>query len=481
MALPIQINNLIHGRTVESTRIEFKKGFNPDSIIRTICAFANDIDNTGGGYIVLGVEDQDGSIKYPIKGLPQKEIDQDLKKLREYCHYIEPLYEPIVEPILYEDVHLIVIWVPGGIGRPYKAPKEVTKKGSIKNYYIRKFSSTVVASSDEEKELFYVSQTIPFDDQANLRANINDLDIGLLRSHLNEVGSELFEQSLHMSLEDIARNMQILDGPSEHVKPKNVGILMFSEKINEYFRYARIEVVDIPDPTGNGMVEKIFTGPIQRQLKDALSFIHNYVIKEKIIKVDNKAESIRIFNYPFKAIEEILSNAIYHKSYQINEPIIVRIERNKIEITSCPGFDRSITDEKIKKGDFRSNKYRNRRIGDFLKELKLIEGRNTGFPNAKEALKKNGSKPLQIEMDEERTYLTVTILVHEAFEDKRDTSYEDEIITLLKDEPRTLTELSKAMGYKAISKKLSRTVKYLNDTDEITSFVEERNVKYRVK
>ena len=84
-------------------------------------------------------------------------------------------------------------------------------------------------------------------------------------------------------------------------------------------------------------------------------------------------------------------------------------------------------------------------------------------------------------MDEDRTYLTVTILVHEAFEDKRDTSYEDEIITILKDEPRTLTELSKAMGYKAISKKLSRTVKYLNDTDEITSFVEERNVKYKVK
>ena len=49
MALPIQIDNLIHRRTVESTRIEFKKGFNPDSIIRTICAFANDIDNTGGG------------------------------------------------------------------------------------------------------------------------------------------------------------------------------------------------------------------------------------------------------------------------------------------------------------------------------------------------------------------------------------------------------------------------------------------------
>ncbi|MCI9501303.1 MAG: hypothetical protein HFG76_04780 [Hungatella sp.] len=45
---------------------------------------------------------------------------------------------------------------------------------------------------------------------------------------------------------------------------------MFSEQPERYFRYARIEIVDIPDPTGTNMVEKTFTGPIQRQLKDAL-------------------------------------------------------------------------------------------------------------------------------------------------------------------------------------------------------------------
>lgn len=44
--------------------------------------------------------------------------------------------------------------------------------------------------------------------------------------------------------------------------------------------------------------------------------------------------------------------------------------------------------------NIRGRIYRNRRIGDFLKELKLIEGRNTGFPNALNALKKNGSDML---------------------------------------------------------------------------------------
>ncbi len=42
MPLPINIHELIHGSTVEWERIEFKEGWNPEIILHTICAFAND-------------------------------------------------------------------------------------------------------------------------------------------------------------------------------------------------------------------------------------------------------------------------------------------------------------------------------------------------------------------------------------------------------------------------------------------------------
>ena len=60
MALPISIERLLDGRTVEGHRIEFKQGWNPTAIYRSICAFANDIANEGGGYIVVGVKEQNG-------------------------------------------------------------------------------------------------------------------------------------------------------------------------------------------------------------------------------------------------------------------------------------------------------------------------------------------------------------------------------------------------------------------------------------
>ncbi|WP_297153051.1 RNA-binding domain-containing protein [uncultured Prevotella sp.] len=41
---------------MESNRIEFKKGWNQGSIYHSIYAFANDFDDLGGGYIIVGVE-----------------------------------------------------------------------------------------------------------------------------------------------------------------------------------------------------------------------------------------------------------------------------------------------------------------------------------------------------------------------------------------------------------------------------------------
>ena len=47
MALAINIEDLLNKQKIESNRIEFKKGWNPGSIYRSICAFANDFDDLG--------------------------------------------------------------------------------------------------------------------------------------------------------------------------------------------------------------------------------------------------------------------------------------------------------------------------------------------------------------------------------------------------------------------------------------------------
>ena len=70
MAIPVSIEQLVHGGVVESTRIEFKGGFNPNPIMHAICAFANDIDNIGGGYLIIGIDEMDSKPVLPPRGVP---------------------------------------------------------------------------------------------------------------------------------------------------------------------------------------------------------------------------------------------------------------------------------------------------------------------------------------------------------------------------------------------------------------------------
>lgn len=51
MALPVNIEQLLDASTVESSRIEYKAGWNPDAIYRSICAFADDVNLAKAGLI----------------------------------------------------------------------------------------------------------------------------------------------------------------------------------------------------------------------------------------------------------------------------------------------------------------------------------------------------------------------------------------------------------------------------------------------
>ena len=369
----------------------------------------------GGGYIVIGAEEKDGKVVRPVKGIDPNSVDKIQKELLRYCKYLKPVYIPQTEPVYFDGKMLLLVWCPGGYERPYACPKAPDSKNSEKIYYIRKLSSTIEATDIDVKELMSLSHNIPFDDRINPKAEMKDLKYPIIKNYLQNVGSSLLDDIDNLDTEQLARNLRIADGPSEYYKPLNVGILFFNDRPEMFFPYSQIEIVNIPDPTGQGMEERIFKGPIDEQLQNALNYIKNNVIAEKIFKVNGQAEAIRVKNYSYEAIEEFLSNAIYHKSYQIHEPVTVRIEADKIEITSTPGPDRSISDDDISRYQMRTRRYRNRRIGDFLKELHLVEGRNTGIPTAIKAIKENGSPLPSLLTDDERSFFSVIIPIHEAF------------------------------------------------------------------
>jgi len=66
-----------------------------------------------------------------------------------------------------------------------------------------------------------------------------------------------------------------------------------------------------------------------------------------------------------------------------------------------------------------SRKYRNRRIGDFLKDLHLTEGRGSGIPLIYRALEKNGSPSPEFVTDEDKSYFLSILKSHPEFKNDR--------------------------------------------------------------
>lgn len=415
MHLPINISQLLQGNIVENDRLEFKAGWNPEKVLKTICAFANDFNNYGGGYIVIGIEEQDGVPMFPPKGVSKTDADKIQKELVRICAFLKPVYTPIISIESYQSKIIVIIWAPGGQTRPYAAPESLGKDKQYK-YYIRKLSSTVEVKNDELKELLSLTATVPFDDRLNHQASLQDLKLPLIQSFLHEVESKLLEDSRNMTLPDLCRQMLIVEGGNEYLKPRNVGLLFFNDQPEKFFPYVQIDVVYFPDDEGGDIIqEEIFKGPLDHQLRSALRYIQNNFITERIIKHPDRAEATHIFNYPYIAIEEALVNAVYHRSYEIREPIEVRINRQSITVVSHPGADPSIPSEDIKRGRMVSRRYRNRRIGELLKELDFTEGRGTGVPKMRRALANNGSPEAVFFSDESRLSFWTEIQIHPEF------------------------------------------------------------------
>ena len=219
-------------------------------------------------------------------------------------------------------------------------------------------------------------------------------------------------------MEELLASLEVANITDVGVDIRNIGLLMFSEQPEKYLPGAQIELIRFYSPDGEGsddFTEKIFTGPIQKQVRDALSHINAVLIEEKVVKHSERAEATRFFNYPCSALEEILVNAVFHKSYRIQEPVEIRIYVDCIKIINHPGPEKSIKMEDLKTGRAIARRYRNRRIGEFLKEIDLSDKKSTGITKILRTLKLNGSPPPEFETNDERDYLIVTIRQHEAF------------------------------------------------------------------
>ena len=411
--LPVGLDDLIHARSVEDNRREFKAVWNPAtqaSVVRTVCAFANDLLNLNGGYVILGVEtDGRGNPVLPPRGLGEANPDRLQREILGQCNRINPFYHPILFPATYEDRPVLVIWAPGGDNRPYEAPR--TAAGSDRAYYVREGSETVEAKGPLRAQLFEQAAKIPFDDRINRAVVLDDVSERLVKRFLADIGSEI-GRTIPFS-RGVYSRMQLTSPLNAHEAPRNVALLFFTDDPHQVFPGAQIDVVQFADDAGGDLIEEqTIRGPLHHQVRQALSYMES--LGSTIIeKVPGRAEVDRMVTYPYEAIREAVVNAVYHRSYEEVEPTKVYVYPDRMEITSYPGPVRGVELFHFDcGGTVPAVPARNRRIGGFLKELKLAESRGTGVPKIRRHMRESGSPEPRFDFDGARTYFRVILPVH---------------------------------------------------------------------
>ncbi|MDL2275468.1 putative DNA binding domain-containing protein [Desulfosarcina sp. OttesenSCG-928-G10] len=457
--LPVNVENLLECRGVESSRIEFKAGWDEKTtgyqVLKSICAFANDLQNLNGGYIIIGVEENDGCAALPPKGLRPEELDHIQKWIRGHCNRLDPVCHPIISPETLWEKSVLVLWVPGSDHRPHSAPDG--EKGE-KKFFVRLGSETVDAAKNGVlDQLLQMTARIPFDDRRALSATTEDLRETRVREFLKDIGSDLLQEK---NAREIYRKMKIAVPVNNHDVPKNIGLMLFSENPEDWFTGARIEVVHFAaDASGNVLEEKFFHGGIHEQLKTALMYLEN--LSSTHLEKQEKTFRVKSWvSYPLPALREALVNAVYHKSYEAQpEPVKVYLYPDRMEIISYPGPTSGIELPHLRQeAPMPPVPARNRRIGEFLKELRLAEGRGTGLPKIYRSMRENGSQDPRFDFDENRTYFRVTLPAHPeyvAISAMRDAAY----LTAIGDDAAAFTRIENA--WKKIPSSPSLSAEYI--------------------
>jgi len=462
-----------------------KAGFDPDDIVKNICAFANDLNGWGGGYLILGCSEKDGRPVLPPVGLSENKMNEYQLQMKGICNQLDPYYWPVMKPCKYGDRSLLMLWVPVGDRRPYTAPERQSNK-SQKVHYVRNGSQTRIPNAVEQARLLEQASRVKFESAIHPEAPLEAISRELIINYLSKTKSILFEDAESMSLEELCNSLMLAKRiPGDQLRPINLGLLLFCDKPEVYFPGAFVEIVFFNDDDATDIREElVFSGPVNKQLDEVLNFFERRVIATKQIPAKPKARAIQ--NYPIVAIREAVVNALYHRSYEVDNKVEIAIRPSSIQILSFQGPPPSVTEATLLQERQDVHDYRNPVLGSFLKDFGLAEKRATGLKRIRKELAKNGSRGPTFDIGDHRTHFKIVMNQHPDWEADRlnfDIPTSDDIVPEAKASVReqvileagltgaSIGEISNALGGQVSKRDIAEMIQLLVAKEYLVSRV----------
>jgi ATP-dependent DNA helicase RecG len=371
---------------LESDRVERTiSTTNTDKFSEAICAFSNDFPNHNlPGYLIIGADDKTGS----INGITID--DKLLKDIAAIRNNGQILPQPVVtvEKMSFPQGDLLVIEV-----KPSLLPP-VRYKGKV---CIRVGATKATANEAEENILTgrRVSKAKTDDALPAFESTLNDLNEVLFRSaYLPGAVDEAVIRENHRDYAHQLASLRLYD--LTHSCPTNAGVLLLGNNPKYFLPGAYVQYVRY---AGKGLESDVlnsreFSGDLITLMSRLDDFVRNNIEQRPVFVSPLREEVQR--TYPFRAIRELLNNAVMHRSYMSNAPIKFYEFDDRIEISNPGGLYGNARPDNFPN----ANDYRNPVIAEAMKVLGYVNKFNRGVMTAKEELINNGNPEPKFEFSD---------------------------------------------------------------------------------
>jgi len=373
---------------IESDRVERKESIaDGDKIRQAICAFANDLsDHKQPGVLFIGVNDAGVSTGQPITD----QLLQHLASMRADGNIL-PFPSLTVQKRSLKGQEVAVALV-----QPADAPP-VRFKGTV---WVRVGPRRAIASPQEERILAERRRyrDAPADIQPLRDVDIKELDQTLFREIYlpAAISPDVLAENLRSTEEQMA-SLRLVDfGPP--LVPTVLGLLVLGKRPSWHLPGAYVSFLRLVDEQlGSDVVSSHdIQGPLPRMMPQIDELLKLHIMTA--IDITSGDTERRYPDYPLAALQQIVRNAIMHRSYEgTNAPVRVYWYSDRIEVISPGGPYGHVTRENFGRAGI--NDYRNPNLAEAMRHLGYAQHFGVGIQIAREALARNGNPPPEFKFD----------------------------------------------------------------------------------
>lgn len=360
-------------KTALEGRPESKHPRNATNICREIGEALVAFANADGGELFIGVED-DGN----VTGLQHNKEDIHRMLAAPSTHILKPEGFPLLksEVIMLDGKELLFFSVAKSSAHVFQLPDGRCVQ--------RKDKSTIPISFEdimyERKEKI----SREYDREFMEGAAVSSLDFDLLQTVANEYMAG-------MSVEQYLQQLNLGEYVNGVMKIRRAAILLFAKDIARWEPRCQVRILKIDGnqilsgDQYNVVVDEYVTGNIFQLLRTAWERLRPYLSQKVTLGEDSRFE--QNYSYPESACREALVNAIAHRDYATQNPIVVSFYDDYLEFESPGELLTGITIDDLRKHEG-VHESRNTYISRVLREGKIMREMGEGLTRIYQLMEK---------------------------------------------------------------------------------------------